>query len=214
MKILESAPSRYDAGILLLTFGALDTVYDHMASYIQSGQRVLDIGCGTGALTLRAAQRNAMVKGIDVNPEMLEIALTRARDAGLTDNIELVEMGVAELESEASGSFDVVMSGLCFSELSADELRFAMNEAARILKSRGIVLIADEVRPEKILKRILYFLVRVPLATITYALTQTTTSAISNLPEKIIEAGFEIESLNLNWLENFVEVVARKSGGK
>ncbi len=66
MKIFESAPDRYDKGIRILTLGRLDKVYNHLTSYIKSGQRVLDIGCGTGALTLRAAQRSSKVKGIDV----------------------------------------------------------------------------------------------------------------------------------------------------
>ena len=96
MKILESASSRYDRGIRLLTFGRLDKVYDRLASYIKNGQRVLDIGCGTGALTFRATQKGAWVKGIDVNPQMLEIAQQRAVQAGFTQNVELVEMGVAD----------------------------------------------------------------------------------------------------------------------
>lgn len=63
MKILESAPSRYDKGICILTLGRLDKAYDHLTSYIKKGQRVIDLGCGTGALTLRAAQKGAKVKG-------------------------------------------------------------------------------------------------------------------------------------------------------
>ena len=67
MRILESAPRRYDLGIRLLTLTRLDKAYDRLAGYIERGQRVLDLGCGTGALTLRAAQRGAKVKGIDIN---------------------------------------------------------------------------------------------------------------------------------------------------
>jgi len=99
MRILESAPSRYDKGLRILTMGRLDEAYDRLTSHIEKGQRVLDLGCGTGALTLRAAQRDGRVKGMDVNPQMLEIAQRRAEDARLAQNIELCQMGVAELGS-------------------------------------------------------------------------------------------------------------------
>jgi len=57
MRILESAPSRYDKGLRILTMGRLDDAYDRLTSGIEQGQRVLDLGCGTGALTLRAARK-------------------------------------------------------------------------------------------------------------------------------------------------------------
>lgn len=212
MKVLESAPNRYDRGIRILTLGKLDDAYDRLTSYIKPGQRVLDVGCGTGALTVRAAMRDARVKGIDINPQMLEIARERVNEAGLK-NVELCEMGVAELDTEASESYDAVMAGLCFSELTEDELVYALREIGRILKPGGLLLIADETVPGNPVKRILTWLIRFPLVVITYLLTQTTTRAIRNLPEKVSEAGFVIESLRWSRMEDFVEIVARKAGG-
>ena len=210
MKILESAPKRYDRGIRILTLGRLDQVYDRLTSHIKKGQRVLDIGCGTGALTLRAARRGAIVKGIDINPQMLEIAKKRARVENLEENIEFCERGVAELGGEEPEIYDVVMSGLCFSELSVNELSYTLKEIKRILKPGGILLVADEVRSKSILKRVLNGVFRVPLAVIAYMVTQTTTHAVKNLPEKIEERGFTIESIRFGRLENFVELVAKK----
>ena len=210
MKLLESAPRRYDRGIRILTLGRLDKAYERLVSYIKNGQKVLDIGCGTGALTLRAAQKGARVKGIDVNSQMLEIAQKRASEANLTQNIELCEMGVAELGSEESESYHVVTSGLCFSELTENELLYTLKEVKRILKPGGLLLIADEVRPKSISKRILIRLIRFPLVIITYLITQTTTHAVKNLPESIKESGLLIESVRWNKMENFIELVGRK----
>ena len=110
MKILESAPARYDKSIRILTLGRLDEAYDRLTSHVKKGQRAPDIGCGTGALTLRAAQKDARVTGIDVNLQMLEIARKQVAEAGLTEKVELHEMGVAELGGEESESYDIVMS--------------------------------------------------------------------------------------------------------
>jgi demethylmenaquinone methyltransferase/2-methoxy-6-polyprenyl-1,4-benzoquinol methylase len=97
MKILESTPSRYDRGIYILTLGRLEKVYNRLISHIKKGQTILDLGCGTGALTLRAAQKGAKVKGIDINAQMLEIAQKQAIKKNIIQNIKLCGMGVAEL---------------------------------------------------------------------------------------------------------------------
>lgn len=214
MRILESVPNRYDKGIRILTLGQLDKVYDRLTSNIKEGQTVLDIGCGTGALTLRAAEKGAKVRGIDVNPQMIEIADKRARKADLERNIELCEMGAAELGDEDTESYDVVMSGLCFSELTKDELTYTLKETKRILKPGGILLVADETRPATILKKILYWIIRVPLVIVTYLITQTTTHPLTNLPEKIKNTGLRLESIKMNKMENFIELVGRKSKGR
>jgi demethylmenaquinone methyltransferase/2-methoxy-6-polyprenyl-1,4-benzoquinol methylase len=210
MKILESASSRYDRGIRLLTLGRLDKVYDRLASYIKDGQRVLDIGCGTGALTFRAVQKGARVKGIDVNPQMLEIAQKRAVQAGFAQNVELVEMGVAELEAEEAESYDVVMSGLCFSELTEDELTYTLKEVVRVLKPEGLLLVADEARSGSALMMVLNWIMRLPLVIITYAITQTTTSAVKDLPDKVQTAGLSVKSIRLSKMQNFIELVAMR----
>lgn len=210
MKILESAPGRYDRGIRMLTLGMVDRVYDLLAAYIKRGQRVLDIGCGTGALTFRAARKGAFVKGIDLNAGMLEFAQKRAIETSLLPSIELCEMGIAELDQERSARYDIVMSGLCFSELSENELLYTLRQARRILKPGGLLLVADEVQPESRHKRLLYWLIRCPLVIITYLVTQTTTHTVKQLPEKVKQAGFLVKLVRLNRMESFLALVAQK----
>ncbi len=214
MKVLESTPSRYDRGIRILTLGRLDKVYDRLVAHLKNGQRVLDIGCGTGALTLRAARKGAMVKGIDVNPQMLEIVRQKVAKAGLTQKLELVEMGVAELGSEASNTYDAVMSGLCFSELTEDEVTYTLPEVTRTLKPGGLLLVADEVRPRSIALRLISWLAKLPLVIITYLVTQTTTSAVSDLTDRVSKAGLSIESIHLSKMQDFMEMVAKKPNGQ
>lgn len=210
MKILESSAGRYDKGIRWLTFGQVDKAYDCLTSLIKKGQKILDIGCGTGALTLRALQKGAQIKGIDLNPEMLEIAQEKVDEAGFSEQAEFLELGAVELDKELAGNYDVIMSGLCFSELSEEEQIFSLKTIKKLLKPGGLLLIGDEVRPRNIFKRIFFWLIRLPLAIITYLVTQTTTHAVKNLPQKVNQAGFAIESVRFNLLENFIELVARK----
>ncbi len=213
MKLLEGAPSRYDRGIHILTLGRLERVYDRLTSHIEGGQRVLDLGCGTGALTLRAALKGAQVKGIDINPQMLDIAWGRIVEADLASKVEVCEMGVAELGGERRGSYDVVMGGLCLSELTGDELTYALRQVKEILKPAGLLLIADEVRPKSISKLMFNWLIRLPLVVFTYLITQAATKPVMDLPEKIQGAGLVIESVRLSSMEDFIELVAMKPKG-
>jgi ubiquinone/menaquinone biosynthesis C-methylase UbiE len=140
----------------------------------------------------------------------LEIAQQRANRTSATQNVEFCEMGVAELDSETSGSYDVVMSGLCFSELTNDELIYTLKEVKRILKPMGMMLVADEVRPNSLFKRVFNWLTRFPLVIITYILVQTTTKAVDNLQEMTEKAGFLIKSVKLNRMETFMELIGTK----
>ncbi len=210
MKVLESAPSRYDKGIKLLTLGSLDPAYDTLADQLNPGDNVLDIGCGTGALSLRAAAKGAVVTGIDINPEMLEIAAKRAAESDWQNRLTFKELGVAELSNEPEDQYDAIISGLCFSELTFDEVDYTLRQAYRLLKPNGRLLIADEIRPGNSVKRILNGLFRIPLVIITWLITQTTTSAVLHLPERTRAAGFIIDSSETNRMETFLSLRAHK----
>ena len=68
MRVLESAPSRYDRGIRLLTLGQAERAYDRLTAQIEPGWRVLDLGTGTGALALRAAAQGAQARASLLSP--------------------------------------------------------------------------------------------------------------------------------------------------
>ena len=64
MKILESSPARYDAGISWLSFGAADKIRAEIVERaVKPGDHVLDIGTGTGTMALLSAERGAKVIG-------------------------------------------------------------------------------------------------------------------------------------------------------
>ncbi len=209
MKLFETTPGRYDRGIRLLTGGKLDDLYDRLTAHVVGGDRVLDMGCGTGALALRAAKQGAKVKAIDINPGMLEAARAKAKEALLSENIEFVEMGVAELGSEADRTYNAVMSGLCLSELTEEELNFTVKEISRILKPEGLFHVVDEVRPRSFIRRVPQGLFRTILKLFVFLVCGTTTRALKNFPGKLEQAGFTIVSFELNKNQNLLAMTAR-----
>ncbi len=193
MKVLESAPQRYERGMRLLTLGRLARVRQDIAARVKAGHRVLDIGCGTGALAVMLAHKGAHVTGIDISPPMLSQAARRVREEDLADRVVLKELGAVDLDTEfESEDFDTVVSVLVLSELSDDEIAYALAESWRILRPDGRLLIADEVLPDSKLGRIGTFFLRLPFVIAAYVLTQNTTRRVARLDARIARAGFRI----------------------
>jgi demethylmenaquinone methyltransferase/2-methoxy-6-polyprenyl-1,4-benzoquinol methylase len=76
--------------------------------------------------------------------------------------------------------------------MSADEQRYVLAAAQKILRPGGRLVVADEVRPRRWWQRLLYACLRWPMAVVTYALTQTTTAAVVDLAGVVRKAGFEL----------------------
>jgi demethylmenaquinone methyltransferase/2-methoxy-6-polyprenyl-1,4-benzoquinol methylase len=195
----------------LLTLGQACRSFDRLVGRIEPDAWVLDIGSGTGALALRAAARGAQVVALDINPSMLDVGRRKAEAAELENAIDWREMGVAEMDTLPDHFFDVVCSGLCFSELTSGERRYALEQARRLLRPDGLLLLADEIRPRGLLQQLLVAVVRLPLVVLTWLLTQTTTHAVPDLHEMVAAAGFEPIEIREALLGSWVEVVARRT---
>jgi SAM-dependent methyltransferase len=98
----------------------------------RTGQRLLDLACGTGAVAELAAERGAEVVGVDIAPALIEQARQRAAERGL--QIEYL-VGDAEALGVDSASFDLVAStcGVMF----APDHEAVGRELARVTKPGG-----------------------------------------------------------------------------
>jgi SAM-dependent methyltransferase len=118
---------------------------------LKGDERLLDIGCGRGAVLLMAAQRlpRGRAVGVDVwsttdqsgNAE--QVTLRNAELEGVSDRVELHTADMRELPFD-DDSFDVVVSSLAIHNVpGAGERARALREAARVLKMGGKLTILD-----------------------------------------------------------------------
>lgn len=150
---------------------------------IRPGMRVLDLGCGTGTLTIWAKEQEqgAEFVGVDGDPEMLNRASSKAEKNGL--QLTFMEGMSFELPF-ADDSFDRVVSSLFFHHLVRSDKQRTLEEIRRVIRPDGELHIADWGRPEGRLMKALSFSIRK-----LDGAKQTEDNLEGNLPVLIEEAG-------------------------
>lgn len=105
-----------------------------------AGAQVLDIGCGTGNLTIlaRRAQPDAEFTGSDPDPLALARATQKAEGLGIR-----FERGYAQRLPYPDESFDLVFSALMLHHLDGDTRAGAIREVRRVLRPGGLLYLAD-----------------------------------------------------------------------
>ena len=135
----------YDLVAWLMTFGREPSIRKMTIELagIREGEQVLDVGSGTGTLTIAAARQvgpTGEVHGIDPSAEMVEVALRKAAKAGVGAQFQTA---VIEKLPFPDGHFDVVLSSLMLHHLPADVKRAGFAEVNRVLKPGGRFLAVD-----------------------------------------------------------------------
>jgi ubiquinone/menaquinone biosynthesis C-methylase UbiE len=108
----------------------------------RAGDRVLEIGCGTGSLLLavKKAQPGAEVVGLDPDPAALAIARRKAVRAGVAVQLD---QGFADALPYPDASFDRVLSSFMYHHLSREVKAKTLREVRRVLKPGGRFHMAD-----------------------------------------------------------------------
>jgi ubiquinone/menaquinone biosynthesis C-methylase UbiE len=113
---------------------------------VQPGQRVVEIGCGTGSLLvlLKRRQPAAEIVGLDPDAAALAIAGRKARRAGLSVRLD---QGFADELPYPDASFDRVLSSFMFHHLSRTVKEATLREVRRVLRPGGRFHMVDFAAP-------------------------------------------------------------------
>ncbi len=113
---------------------------------IQPGQRVLDLGCGTGTLAIMAkqSQSSADVSGLDADPDMLKVAKYKATQLNLPVTFDV---GFTNKLPYPDASFDRVLSSIMIHHLKTPDKLQTGKEVYRVLKPGGQLHIIDFGKP-------------------------------------------------------------------
>ena len=128
----------YDLFGRLISFGRDKAIREKLIELAAPapGEKVLDVGCGTGTLALALKSRvgTGEVHGIDASPEMIEVAREKVAKAG--SDIDF-QVALIEAIPFPDASFDLVTSSLMLHHLPDDLKRTGLDEIRRVLKPGG-----------------------------------------------------------------------------
>lgn len=102
------------------------------------GKRILDVGCGDGALLAALACRGGRVTGLDADPDMLAAARWRLETSGLHAELYRGDAGALPIPA-ASFDLATAIAVLCF----ADDAGRMIRELARVLRPGGRLVLGD-----------------------------------------------------------------------
>ncbi|MCZ7591461.1 MAG: metalloregulator ArsR/SmtB family transcription factor [Kiritimatiellae bacterium] len=111
-----------------------------------SGQRVADLGCGEGALTLLLARFAKSVAAVDQSKAMLRLLHSRAKEAGVAPQVKTVESDFEKIALPGD-AFDAVFFSQSLHHAARPEC--AIREAARLLRKGGTLVILDLARHDQ-----------------------------------------------------------------
>lgn len=121
-----------------------DIPYDTYVELIElaanglAGKKVLDIGCGTGLLSVKLAKKKAHVTGIDLSPQMLSIAGKRAEALSLP--ITFNEQPMESLQENASFDVAVIAIDSLNYVTDEDQVKHTIQNAYNALVAGGVLL--------------------------------------------------------------------------
>lgn len=145
MRKLELEPESYDSKFTALTKGANMEVKDWILQRINTSEKIIEVGCGTGTLAAKMALKGNDVLAIDKSQKMITTAM---KNYPSESNLKLLyQMGSIDDLSVEDSSKDLIVSTFMLSELRPFEQQIFLRNAWKALKPNGRMIIAAEFVP-------------------------------------------------------------------
>jgi ubiquinone/menaquinone biosynthesis C-methylase UbiE len=148
---------------------------------IKGGDKVLDLGCGTGNLTLTVETYTGLsgaACGLDASPQMIATARAKAKRRG---SQAAYKLGLIEKIDYPEATFDVIVSRLVMHHLPEDLKRLGLAEMLRVLRPGGRLFLVDFSRPSN------HILGHITSIFVGQHMAQT---SVWDLPPMVQDAGF------------------------
>lgn len=113
-------------------------------------KEVLDFGCGEGELSTQLAKLGARVTGIDISPELIQIAKKRAHMDGVLDRTDFI-VGEITQSPLAKNRFDIIV---CYAVLHHVDIHSVLPLVIASLKKGGMAIIIEPLALSPILRRV------------------------------------------------------------
>ena len=139
---------KYDRLNRIITFGMYDQWRKKLAKLVenQSPTKILDLATGTADFSISVSHiPNVKIIGVDISEKMLEVGLSKIKQAGL-NNVIVLRLGSAESLDFDNESFDIVM--VSFGLRNFQNLEKALTEIFRVIKKGGYLITLETSRPK------------------------------------------------------------------
>ena len=156
--MFDSISSEYDFLNRILTFGTDSKNKKEIAELVKDRDpsKVLDIATGTADIPIIMSEiKSCQIIGIDISKNMIAVGRKKIQNKNLLNKITL-EIGDAASLKYGSNHFDVVT--ICFGVRNFQYLEKSLNEAYRVLKNSGSLVIYETSTPKNMIIRFFYFI--------------------------------------------------------
>ncbi len=128
-----------------------EIILDSILSVINKPvQKALDLGCGTGDAVVKLAKRGVSIVGTDWSMEAIEKAKQRVLDAGVSENVHLLQVNLNQLPNESlvTQKYDLILSKLVI--VSIDDKKHFCKEVKSMLSENGVFVLMTPVTHESV----------------------------------------------------------------